>query len=256
VKFPFTDSLGIASQKTDTIQMRYLAPRVPRSKVVKRTPYKISTGISGQVRPDKKIVITAPTPFSPPDTSKILFYELIKDKKTRHPFKLLRDTANSCRYLVETELNPGKSYLFINDSAAFSSIYGDISDSTGSRFSVLTPESYGKLVVDISGYDGDRIIQLLSNNEKLVREVYNKGNGKVEFPLLEKGTYRLRVIFDLNNDGKWTTGNFDTHRQPEQVSYYPEELEIKENWVVTQPWPLELKNYKNPKMQVIPKSTK
>jgi len=256
VKFPFTDSLGILSQKTDTIQMRYLAPRVPRSKAVKRTPYKISTGISGQVRPDKKIVITAPTPFSPPDTSKILFYELIKDKKIRHPFKLLRDTANSCRYLVHTELIPGKSYLFINDSAAFSSIYGEFSDSTGSRFSVLAPESYGKLIVDISGYDGDRIIQLLSNTEKLVREIYNKGNIKVEFPLLEKGTYRLRVIFDLNNDGKWTTGNFDTHRQPEPVSYYPEELEIKENWVVTQPWLLELKNYKNPKMQVIPKSTK
>jgi hypothetical protein len=256
LKFPFTDSLGILGQKTDTIQMRYLAPRAPRTKVVKRTPYKINTGISGQVRPDKKIVITAPTPFTQPDTSKIFFYELIKDKKTRHPFKLLRDTANSCRYLVDTELNPGKSYLFVNDSAAFSNIYGNVSDSTGTRFSVLTPESYGKLIVDISGNDGSRIIQLLSNTDKLVREIYNKGNGKVEFPLLEKGTYRLRVIFDLNNDGKWTTGNFDTHRQPEPVSYCPQELEIKENWVIPLQWELELKNYKNPKMKVIPKTTK
>ncbi len=83
-----------------------------------------------------------------------------------------------------------------------------------------------------------------------------KENGKVEFPLLEKGTYRLRVIFDLNNDGKWTTGDFDTHRQPEPVSYYPEELEIKENWVITLQWELELKNFKNPKMQIIKKAIK
>ena len=82
------------------------------------------------------------------------------------------------------------------------------------------------------------------------------GTGKLEFPLLEKGNYRLRVIFDLNGDGKWTTGDFDTHRQPEPVSYYPEEFEIKENWVVTQPWELELKNYKNPKMQVVKKTEK
>jgi uncharacterized protein (DUF2141 family) len=256
VKFPFTDSLGILGQKTDTIRMRYLAPRAPRTKVVKRTPYKISTGISGQVRPDKKIVITASAPFMPPDTSKILFYELIKDRKIRHPFRLFKDTANSCHYLLDTELNPGKNYLLINDSAAFSSIYGDVSDSTGSKFLVLTPESFGKLVVDITGYDGGRIIQLLSNTENLIREVYRKENGKVEFPLLEKGTYRLRVIFDLNNDGKWTTGDFDTHRQPEPVSYCPEELEIKENWVIPLQWELELKNYKIPKMQIIKKATK
>jgi Bacterial Ig-like domain len=256
VMFPFTDSLGIPGQKTDTIQMRYLAPRAPRTKVVKRTPYKINAGVSGQVRPDKKIVITAPAPFKPPDTSKIIFYELIKDGKIRHLYTLIKDSLNSCRYLVNTELDPGKNYLFINDSTAFSSIYGDVSDSTGARFSVLTPESFGKLIVDITGYEGSRIIQLLSNTENMIREVHRKENGKVEFPLLEKGTYRLRVIFDLNNDGKWTTGDFVTHRQPEPVSYCPEELEIKENWIIPLQWELELKNYKIPKMQIIKKSTK
>jgi hypothetical protein len=83
-----------------------------------------------------------------------------------------------------------------------------------------------------------------------------KGERKLEFPLLEKGKYRLRVIFDLNGDGKWTTGDFDSHRQPEPVLYYPEELNIPENWEVKQPWALELKNYKNPKMQGVKKAEK
>jgi hypothetical protein len=256
VMFPFTDSLGIVGQKTDTIQMRYLAPRASRAKVVKRTAYKINTGISGQVRPDKRIIITAPAPFKPPDTSKLEFYELLKNEKIRYPYSIVRDTANSCRYFVNTELKTGKNYLFIADSAAFTSIYGDCSDSTGIRFSVLTPESFGKLIMDISGYEGGRIVQLLSSSENLVRQVYMKENGKLEFPLLEKGTYRMRMIFDVNGDGKWTTGDFDIHRQPEPVSYYPEELEIPENWEVKQPWVLELKNYKNPKMQGVKKTTK
>ena len=256
VDFPFTDTLGITGMKTDTVPMRYLAPRAPRTKVVKRTPYKVKADISGQVRPDKKIILNAPAPFKPPDTSRLAFFEFLKEGKIRQPFSLAKDTNNSCRYYVNTDLKPGKNYLFITDSAAFSSIYGEYSDSAGIKFSVMTPESFGKLTLDISGYEGGRIIQLLDNTEKLVRQVYLKNNGKLEFPLLEKGKYRIRAIFDLNNDGKWTTGDFDIHRQPEPVTYYPEEIEIKENWIITQPWELMLKNYKEPKLQKIKTSVR
>jgi hypothetical protein len=256
VDFPFTDTLGITGMKTDTVPMRYLAPRAPRTKVVKRTPYKVKADISGQVRPDKKIILNAPAPFKPPDTSRLAFFEFLKEGKIRQPFSLAKDTNNSCRYYVNTDLKPGKNYLFITDSAAFSSIYGEYSDSAGIKFSVMTPETFGKLTLGISGYEGGRIIQLLDNTEKLVRQVYLKNNGKLEFPLLEKGKYRIRAIFDLNNDGKWTTGDFDIHRQPEPVTYYPEEIEIKENWIITQPWELMLKNYKEPKLQKIKTSVR
>jgi hypothetical protein len=249
VDFPFTDTLGITGLKTDTIPMRYVAPRAPRTKTVKRTPYKVSAGISGQVRPDKQIILTAPAPFKPPDTSKLAFFELLKEGKIRQPFSVAKDTNNVCRYYVNTDLKPGKNYLFITDSGAFSNIFGKYSDSAGIKFSVMTTESFGKLILDITGYTGGRIIQLLDNAEKLIRQVYLKDNGKLEFPLLEKGKYRIRAIFDLNNDGKWTTGDFDTHRQPEPVSYYREEIEIKENWIITQPWELMPMNYKEPKLQ-------
>jgi hypothetical protein len=251
VEFPFTDTLGVTGLKTDTVPMNFQAPKPLRGKAVKRTPYKVKTGILSQERPDKKIILTAPAPFRPPDTSRIAFYEVTKETKLRHPFSLAKDTANSCRYYVNTELKPGKSYIFITDSASFTSIYGETSDSTAARFSVSTPETFGNLTLDIRGYEGSRIIQLLDNNDKLLRQVYIKSNGKIEFPLLEKGKYRLRAIFDLNYDGKWTTGDFDAHRQPEPVSYYPEEIEVKENWDITQPWELIIKDFKEPKLQKV-----
>ena len=257
IEFPFTDSLGIILQKTDTILMRYLAPRAPRTKVVKRTPYKVNTGnLSGQVRPDKRIIFTAPAPFRPPDTSKFRFYEILKEQRIKIPFTLIKDTAYSCRYFMDTELRSGRNYLFITDSAAFESIYGETSDSTGTRFSVMTPESFGTLSLNISGYEGSLIVQLLDNNEKLIREVKYHGDGKLEFPLLPKGLYRVKAIFDLNGDGKWTTGDFDIHLQPEPVSYYKGEIEIKENWVMDQTWDLSLKNFKDPKLQRIKTSTR
>jgi hypothetical protein len=256
VQYPFTDTLGITGLKADTIDMRYIVPRAPRSRIARRVPYKVEGGISGQVRPDRQIILTASAPFLPPDTSKLLLYEMLKEEKIRHPFKLFKDTTNSCRYFVESDFKPGKSYLFIADSAAFRSIYGEYSDSTGNRFSVRTQESFGKLILDIKGYEGNRIIQLLDNSEKLVRQTLVTKNGKLEYPLLEKGPYRLRAIFDLNNDGKWTTGDFDTHRQPEPVLYYPEEFEIKENWEIIQPWEMEMKNSKEPKLQKIKTGTR
>jgi hypothetical protein len=255
ISYPFTDTLGITALKDDTVKMRYIVPRAPRTKVVKRTPYKINTGINGQERPDKKIIITAPSPFAPPDTSRLVLFELLKDQKIRQAYNLSSDTSNSCRYFLNTELKPGKSYLFITDSAAFSSIYGECSDSAGIRFSVLPPESYGKLILDIKGYEGSKIIQLMDNTEKLVRQVYLKSNRKLEFSLLEKGKYRVRAIFDIDNNGKWTTGNFEFHRQPEPVLYYPGEIEIKENWDVNDVWELIPENSKDSKLQIIKTSS-
>ena len=251
VKFPFTDTLGITSLKADTIQMRYLAPRAPRGRAARRAPYNVGTGISSQVRPDLRIILTAPAPFLQPDTSKITFFELQKEEKTRQPFSMIKDTGNTCRYYLNTVLKPGHNYLFITDSAAFRSIYGDCSDSTAIRFSVRTPESFGKLILDIKGHYGGKIIQLLDNQEKLVKQIYLKDTIKLEFPLLEKGKYRVRAIFDLNNDGKWTTGDFDIRLQPEPVSYYPEEIEILENWDWERPWELVLRNFKEPGLQKI-----
>jgi len=105
IKFPFTDTLGITDLTTDTLEMRYLAPRAPRSRAPKRVPYKVDGGISGQVRPDKRIILNAPAPFLPPDTSKLVFYELSKEEKTRHPSHLLRIPLTRAGIMSKQTLN-------------------------------------------------------------------------------------------------------------------------------------------------------
>lgn len=63
-----------------------------------------------------------------------------------------------------------------------------------------------------------------------------KSDGEVVFALLDAGSYRLKVIYDLNGDGEWTTGDFDKGLQPEPVSYYPGEIDLKTGWEVEQDW--------------------
>ena len=76
-----------------------------------------------------------------------------------------------------------------------------------------------------------------------------KKNGNQVFPLLESGSYRARVIYDLNGDGKWTTGDFSSGRQPEPVSYYPDEIDLKTGWNLEQDWDMGVKNIKDQKLR-------
>ena len=249
IEYPFTDTLGMNIPRRDTIMMRYIAPKATRARPSARNQYRITPSTkSGQLKPDQQIVLISPTPFRQPDTTILKFYEIIKDQRLRIPFSLRKDSLNSCRLIMEADLGQGKNYLLIADSAAFGSIYGEYNDSTGMKFSVMGPESLGLLKLNISNNTGNIIVQLLNSTENLVKEQFFKGEGIVEFPYLDKGFYRVRVIYDLNGDGKWTTGDFNTRRQPEPVSYYPSEIEIKENWEITQDWDISLPNRKDFKL--------
>ena len=251
LNYPFTDTTGAVVYKEDTITMRFLSPRAPRVARVKKPVFNFVTNISGGIlKPEEKIIFTSQTPFRQPDTSRIRLYELSEDKKIKIPFSLIKDDINSRKYFLNAKILQGKKYLFIADSASFGNIYDEYSDSSGIRFSVRDAESYSKLTLNISNYEGDRIIQLLNNTEKVIREGFMKKDGELIFPLLESGLYRLRVIYDLNGDGKWTTGDFSSGRQPEPVSYYPQELDIKKGWELDQAWDIGILNVKDQKLRV------
>jgi hypothetical protein len=254
IKFPYTDTLGVTGYKQDTIVMRYLAPRPPRVTKIKRTVFTFESTIqSGFLKPGQSIVFKSKTPFLQPDTSKIKLYELVQTTRQSLPYRMVKDSANSCKYYLKTKLAEGKKYLLIADRASFSNIYNDFSDSIGTKFSIKDPESYCKLTIAIKNYDGNRIIQLLDKSEKLVAEDYMTKDGKAVFPLLDPGIYRLRVVYDLNGDRKWTTGDFTIHRQPEPVSYYPAEIELRSGYELeftdSKAWDIGVKNFKDSKLR-------
>ena len=249
VNYPFTDSAGIDTYRLDTLTLRFLQPKAAQT-APGRSPLRVTAGISGgQLKPDQPLIFRSETPLEEPDTSKINLYELKDSGRETVAYYLSGDSMNLRRYILRADLKQGANYLFVARTMAFANIYGDYSDSNGIKFQVRTPESYGMLSLNVMNHEGNRIIQLLDRNEKLVTEVAMEKDGRVDFPLLERGFYRVRVIFDLNGDGKWTTGDFMTGRQPEPVSYYPDEIEVKVNWTIEQDWDLEGKNIKNQQLR-------
>ena len=250
VTYPFTDSIGNIVYNQDTILMRFIEARPTRGTKVVKSTYNVDFNISrGSLKPGQRITITSQTPFRQPDTTLIRLYEIIDSTQRKLDYTLIKDSINSGKYIMDAGIQEKKQYFFLADTAAFGNIYDESSDSTGIKFSIKDPETYNKLTLNVRNYDGPLIIQLLNNTEKFISEVYYKDQGKIEFTLLDPAVYRIRAIYDLNGDGKWTTGDFETGRQPEPVSYYPHEINIKTGFDVEQDWDLKV-NDKEPKLRL------
>jgi hypothetical protein len=234
--YPYTDSTGKIILRQDTIVQRFFAPKQPRGRVQKKAFTFTSSLAGNSLKPGQQIVFRSQTPFSTPDTSKIKLYDITSKTRIRQGYTLTADTQTSLKYYLKAPFREDGKYLLITDAGSFGNIFGETCDSAGTNFTVRSPSSFGHLAIISNANREPLIIQLLDSKEKLLGEMKLPLNGKVEFPLLEKGFYRVRALFDINNDGRWTTGSFEEHRQPEPVSYLPKEVEIKVDWNVDEEW--------------------
>ena len=101
--------------------------------------------------------------------------------------------------------------------------------------SVKPLEEFSTLFVSLQNTDTTAIVQLLNTSDKVVKETKVK-NSKVDFYFLQPGTYYLRMFYDRNGDGVWTTGDYDSQTQAEQTFYYSGALNLRAQWEVTQTW--------------------
>jgi|WetSurMetagenome_2_1015567.scaffolds.fasta_scaffold00174_23 uncharacterized protein (DUF2141 family) len=244
VRFPYTDSTHTLIYKTDTVRMNF-ATRTPAQRRGKERKPQLLTPVFRQViKPGTVPAFMGVNPLHMPDTSKMYFEQAIDTNYTRLSPVFSQVPGNSRKLLLTNKLIPGESYTLICDKHAFSDIFGGSNDSTAYKFKVATDADYGKLNLNITGYSGKIIVQLLGEKEKVISQKDIVAPGKVAFGLVDHGKYRIRAIYDLNGDGKWTSGSFALKRQPEPVSYYPQEVEIKINWEIDQDWDISNKNSK------------
>jgi uncharacterized protein (DUF2141 family) len=250
--YPFTDSAGMLSSRTDTISLRYQKPPQPRSGPAKTPALSLSAGFSGRLRPGAIPAFTAGTPLNMPDTSKIILRQIIDTIRTRLVPVFTKDSLNSRRIFLLTPLKPGTTCSLICRAGAFTDIFGNKNDSTAYRLDIATEEDYGSIAVSVTGYEGRVIVQLLGDKENIMKETFITTPGKADFRLLDKGRYRLKAIYDLDSNRVWTTGDFRLKREPEPVTYYPAEIEVKINWALEQEWDLGSEYHKDVSLRTKP----
>lgn len=148
----------------------------------------------------------------------------------------LRDsTLNRRDLMLKVDWEPGAAYTLAVDSLAMTDIYGLKTKPLKVDFNVRKMEEYGNIVFNIPAVRDSAIVELLDGTDKVVLHTPVK-NHRAELLNLQPGKYYARLFIDRNGNGKYDTGNYDMHLQPEETVYYPGAINLKKNWDVEQTW--------------------
>jgi hypothetical protein len=184
-----------------------------------------------------KLWLNFDDPLSSFDFSHTLF--ITGDDTTSNPTFTPTDSIHR-HFFFDGELTEETNYEFLFPDSSFYSIYSLANDSTILRFKTKALKDYGNLFVDVELKEGKYpyIIQLLSLKEQILRETYFSGNEVVTFKDITPGKYLLKAIGDKWSNRRWDSGDYFKRKQPENVLYFPAELEIRANWDVEKNWSL------------------
>ncbi len=138
---------------------------------------------------------------------------------------------------VITSKENAKYQLFI-PPATFTDFFGLKNDTIKMDFKTQEEKFYGtvKLKLSIPAPKGQYIVQLLDDKESVVRYSFVKADEEIYYEFLHPQQYKLKIIYDENENGKWDTGNYLQKIQPEKVIYYDGSINIRSNWDLDLEW--------------------
>ena len=132
-------------------------------------------------------------------------------------------------FAFESKIN----YTIMLPDSSFYGYNGTTNDTVVASFSKKTEKDYGNLIIHYKTDEknsADFIVELLSSNQKVVRKDIISSSQTIEYKHLLPGSYRIRVIEDVNKNERWDTGNYRKKIQPEKIFYIDKGITIRGFW--------------------------
>ena len=265
LQYLISDSTGALVNFTDTVEV---VPKVSYEKRMKEKQKEIDKWMKDQEKrkkrnqsydsiyrekpmepsftlpsaPDQNVAVTFPKPLARLDTSAIHLYTKIDTLWYNAPFEFGPKDSIPRTFELRAEWRVGMEYSLEVDSAAFEDIYGLTSTSIKKGIQIRKEEEFSTLFVKLSGIENvsQLVVQLLNTSGSTVKETRPVDN-TAEFYYVTPGAYYLSAFVDLNGNGIWDTGDYDADLQPEEIYFYPEAIECKAKWDITERWNLKAK---------------
>lgn len=156
--------------------------------------------------------------------------QLQNDSLTKQPLSSMKWQWNTYHNEVSVagKATARDSIKWIIPAGAIISVEGDTLPAVTYRHPVLKEEDYGILRGKITADSATHfILELINEEQRIIRTAYSS---PFSFTRVPPGKYQLRVIVDRNNNRRWDTGNYAQGRQPEQVYYFPDPIQVKSNF--------------------------
>ncbi len=242
-----TDTASNLSWGTDTLKFTFQRQKAKKKKKNEETDsleqirfmelHPLANGTQEAYAP---LLLQTGTPIERYSREAFHLQRKLQNDTTFYPAEIksiaLRDSTLSRRDLMlKVDWEPGAAYTLAVDSLAMTDIYGLQTKPLKVDFNVRKMEEYGNIVFNIPAVRDSAIVELLDGTEKIVLRAPVKSH-RAELLNLLPGKYYARLFIDRNGNGKYDTGNYDMHLQPEETVYYPGAINLKKNWDVEQTW--------------------
>ncbi len=141
---------------------------------------------------------------------------------------------------IQYAWNPELKYtIVIEDSSVVGLGEKQNTDSLFNKFSVRGESKFGSMEVVFPDVDSTQHLMLLLQDKAGLKNFATQigfSSSEFKFNNLPVGSYLLKVIFDDDQNGQYTTGKYGTKKQPEKSFIYEGSAEIKENFDAEIKW--------------------
>lgn len=232
---------GLLNRLVSTEEEVDTAPKKPAHWTLKP---KFSTAAASPIAPASLSFDALPVAINP---ELIAIEELQINPKTKDSsyaavtFSLIRDSVNLRRYSVAAEWKEQTTYRYTMLPNAFWDVYAQTNDTMAGAFTTLNPDNLSKLTLSFTQTEGSSYVVQLTDakGQAVVRRQLLSKDMKMDFLYLNPGVYGIRIIKDDNGNGKWDTGSYFRHIQPEYATFLKENPQ-KTTFELKQGWDLEL----------------
>jgi DUF971 family protein len=146
---------------------------------------------------------------------------------------------NNHSFKIEHNFKPKQQYLLKIDTACFTGYNGSINDSIKFAFTKQSRSELGSLLLKITfNKKQSYVVQFINSANKIVREsnvnfsLSASNTASITLKDLEEDAYKIRVIFDDNEDKVWNTGNYLKKIQPEKTYIFEKAIKILPDWEI------------------------
>ncbi len=196
----------------------------------KRDSLIIKAEPSGNIRYEAPFKIFANTPFTAFDASKM---SIMDKDSTLVDFSTEYDSIVNT-YNFNFEKTEDNIYRIQVLPEAFVDFFDNKNDTLNYSVKTKKESDFGYVRFTLTNAKYPIILQLTDANGEVKYEQYSTKPEVLDFLNLDSGKYFVRVIFDTNGNGKYDTGNYLKKIQPERVSHFEMDEEVRSDWGLVQ----------------------
>lgn len=242
---PVNDTLRLLKPKPNikTSKARQDKKKVEADTVTPPVPVFEFKALNGKPEVNLPLIFESPEPLEEFDLTKIKLE--FKEDSLWLPVQdfnietIVTDSLNPRRRHLYYPWKYETAYKLTIDSLAAKNLYGIFNDDAAIEFTTRKESEYSSISFNLRNFGADtipRFVDLLDGGGRIVKSTPLDDYRRVVFEYILPGKYNARIVEDRNGNGKWDPGIFDLNLQPDVSYYYPETIELKQNWSQELDW--------------------